>query len=57
MRLSSALPVERENWQFVRAHTELAAGENDLMLQNLLVDIEVRCTGGARQRTNTPGRI
>jgi hypothetical protein len=34
-----ALPVERENWLFVGAHTEPAAGENDLTLQTYLVDI------------------
>jgi hypothetical protein len=28
-----ALPAETENWLFVRAHTEPAAGENDLTLQ------------------------
>jgi hypothetical protein len=34
-----ALPAERENWLFVRAHTEPAEGQDDLTLQTYLVDI------------------
>jgi hypothetical protein len=45
-----ALPVERENWLFVRAHTEPAAGENDLTLQTYLVDIVNEEDEAARQK-------
>ena len=45
-----ALPAERENWLFVRAHTEPAAGENDLTLQTYLVDIVNEEDEAARQK-------
>jgi hypothetical protein len=43
-----ALPAERENWLFVRAHTEPAAG--DLTLQTYLVDIVNEQDEAARQK-------
>jgi len=43
-----ALPAERENWLFVRAHTESAAG--DLTLQTYLVDIVNEQDEAARQK-------
>jgi hypothetical protein len=45
-----AQPVESENWLFVRAHTEPAAGENDLTLQTYLVEIVNEEDEAARQR-------
>src|ERR1700722_14537187 len=36
IEVREALPVERENWLFVRAHTAPASGENDLTLQTYL---------------------
>jgi hypothetical protein len=45
-----ALPVERENWLFLRAHTEPAAGENDLTLQTYPVDIVNEEDEAARQK-------
>jgi hypothetical protein len=45
-----ALPAERENWLFVRAHTEPATGEDDLTLQVYLVDIVNEEDDAARQK-------
>jgi hypothetical protein len=45
-----ALPAERENWLFVRAHTEPAEGQDDLTLQTYLVDIINEEDEAARQK-------
>jgi hypothetical protein len=45
-----ALPAERENWLFVRAHTEPAEGQDDLTLQTYLVDIINEEDAAARQK-------
>jgi hypothetical protein len=45
-----ALPAERENWLFLRAHTEPAEGQDDLTLQTYLVDIINEEDEAARQK-------
>jgi hypothetical protein len=45
-----ALPAEKENWLFVRAHTEPAEGQDDLTLQTYLVDNVNEEDEAARQK-------